>query len=260
MATGAGAIDAADSHAVAGVSSIGTGQARCSCRQAAAVRRTADTFAGWYPTAHGTRSSTAMARRLRRGASACRGFRSLPLPAASRDSVVLAAAVQDGLGLLLWRNESFAYADSFDEATGRYRGLRCGQRVDVFHDASEGLVVKPDVAAKQHDAGQAAAGGPASTTSAPEHPTNGKPQAPGGDAGGGAGVAGSTKPRRYHGTVVLDAARVGRDAGRIADEVIAHLSGLVGSSITVTSEIAAEVPGGVPDNVSCERSLKTVGH
>ena len=30
----------------------------------------------------------------------------------------------------------------------------------------------------------------------------------------------SQKPRRYHGTVVLDSARVGRDAGRIADEVL----------------------------------------
>jgi hypothetical protein len=56
-------------------------------------------------------------------------------------------------------------------------------------------------------------------------------------------------PNRYHGTVVLDATRVGRDAGRIADEVIAHLAGLVGSDVTVTLEIEAAVPAGVPDNV-----------
>ncbi|TIP79897.1 MAG: AAA+ family ATPase, partial [Mesorhizobium sp.] len=31
-----------------------------------------------------------------------------------KDSQVLAAAVQDGLSLLLWQSESFAYADSFD--------------------------------------------------------------------------------------------------------------------------------------------------
>ena len=46
-----------------------------------------------------------------------------------KNSQVLAAAVQDGLSLLLWQSESFAYADSFDEAAGRYRGLRCGQQV-----------------------------------------------------------------------------------------------------------------------------------
>jgi hypothetical protein len=49
--------------------------------------------------------------------------------------------------------------------------------------------------------------------------------------------------------VTLDAARVGRDASRIADEVIAHLAGLVGATVTVTLEIDAEVPDGAPDNV-----------
>jgi hypothetical protein len=57
------------------------------------------------------------------------------------------------------------------------------------------------------------------------------------------------KPIRYHGTVVLDSARVGRDAGRIADEVVTHLVGLVGSSVRVTLEIEAEIPQGAPDNV-----------
>jgi hypothetical protein len=42
---------------------------------------------------------------------------------------------------------------------------------------------------------------------------------------------------------------VGRDAGRIAEEVIAHLSGLVGAAVTVTLEIHAEIPAGTPDNV-----------
>ena len=32
---------------------------------------------------------------------------------------------------------------------------------------------------------------------------------------------------RYHGTVALDPARVGRDASKVADEVITHLVGLV---------------------------------
>jgi len=57
------------------------------------------------------------------------------------------------------------------------------------------------------------------------------------------------QPRRYHGTVPLDPTRVGRDAGRIADEVLSHLVGIVGSSVKVTLEIEAEIPGGTPDNV-----------
>lgn len=43
--------------------------------------------------------------------------------------------------------------------------------------------------------------------------------------------------------------RVGRDAGRIADEVIVHLTGLVGARVKITLEIEAEIPSGTPDNV-----------
>jgi hypothetical protein len=42
---------------------------------------------------------------------------------------------------------------------------------------------------------------------------------------------------------------VGRDASRIAEEVIAHLAGLVGAKLTVTLEVEAEIPSGAPDQV-----------
>lgn len=42
---------------------------------------------------------------------------------------------------------------------------------------------------------------------------------------------------------------MGRDASRIADEVIAHLVGLVGSNVKVTLEIEAEIPSGAPDQI-----------
>ena len=45
---------------------------------------------------------------------------------------------------------------------------------------------------------------------------------------------------------MLDATRVDRDAGRIADEVISHLTVLIGSEVKVTLE--AEVPNGVPEH------------
>jgi hypothetical protein len=59
----------------------------------------------------------------------------------------------------------------------------------------------------------------------------------------------AAQPKRFHGTVTLDSTRVGRDASRIAEEVIAHLTGLVGSTVTVTIEIEAEIPSGTPDHV-----------
>jgi hypothetical protein len=55
--------------------------------------------------------------------------------------------------------------------------------------------------------------------------------------------------RRFHGSVELDPMRLGRDAGRIADEVISHLEGLVGADVKITLEILVEVQEGIPENV-----------
>jgi hypothetical protein len=56
-------------------------------------------------------------------------------------------------------------------------------------------------------------------------------------------------PKRFYGSVRLDPERVGRDAGKIAEEVIAHITGLVGSDVKITLEIDATIPNGVPDNI-----------
>ena len=71
--------------------------------------------------------------------------------------------------------------------------------------------------------------------------------------------------RRHHGTVRLDPTHVGRDASRIADEVIAHLVGQVGAEVTVTLEIAASVPNGASDQIvrtvtENSRTLKFTSH
>lgn len=163
------------------------------------------------------------------------------------NSEVLAIAIQDGLGLLSWNQETFAYADSYDEAAERYVGLRGGQQVSISLDSSESLLVKPDVALKQLEGEAPPPTGPTDPTGEPGEPTT----TPGG-GGETPGDGGATQPRaptRYFGSVVLDSTRVGRDAGRIADEVIAHLSGLMGSDVKVTLEIEAKIPDGTPDNV-----------
>ena len=53
----------------------------------------------------------------------------------------------------------------------------------------------------------------------------------------------------FHGTAELNSARVGLDASRIADEVVAHLVGLMGANVKVTLEIEAEVWDVVPEQV-----------
>jgi len=156
---------------------------------------------------------------------------------------VLTGAMVDGVQLLTWSKDSFAYADSFDEKEGRYRGLRCGQMVNISASEPTGLLVKPDVAAKQQETEQPPAGpGPAGSPVA--RPPGGGP-VPGGFPG--APVAQLAK--RFHGSVNLDATRVGRDAGRIADEIVSHLTGLMGSTVKVTLEIEADIPTGAPDQV-----------
>lgn len=167
-----------------------------------------------------------------------------------REPAVLIEAIRDGLRLLMWPDDSFAYAESFDETAGRYRGLRCGQPVNISEDNLSGLLVRPAPALKQREAETTVIQGEGA-----KGPSNG--------AGLKIGVSGSDatstatgtasheipKPKRFHGSVALDPTRVGRDAGRIGDEVIAHLVGLMGSEVKVTLEIEAEIPGGTPDNV-----------
>ena len=175
---------------------------------------------------------------------------------------VLAQSVRDGVALLTWRKDTFAYAESYDEVASRYRGLHGGHGVNVSSD-SVGLLVKPDVASKQLDAEASLRGTPTSSesmTAGDERPTR-SPR------------AGESEPSlppalrftRFHGWVRVDSARVGRDAGRIAEEVIAHLAGQMGAEVTVAIEIDARLPNGAGDQLvrtvteNC-RTLKFEGH
>lgn len=151
-----------------------------------------------------------------------------------RDSAVLLQAIREGVALLTWEQDAFAYADSYDEAAGRYRGLRGGQQVSLSDTGTSGLLVKPEVARRQLQAEipPSTPLEPAVTKETRRLPSQPEVEPP--------------KAKRFHGTVTLDTTRVGRDASRIADEVIAHLAGLLGSTVKVTLEIEADMPGGAP--------------
>lgn len=163
-----------------------------------------------------------------------------------RDSQVLLESIREGVRLVTWANDSFALADDFDATVGRYKGLRGGQIIDSIDPHGTSLLVKPGIASDQLDAERVA------------HVDD----AVGGGAGGSGSQASSEdgtfipgqavptkKPTRFHGAVVLDPTRVGRDASRIADEVVAHLSSLIGADVKVTLEIHAEISDGVSDGV-----------
>jgi hypothetical protein len=154
------------------------------------------------------------------------------------DPAVLFAAIRNGVGLLTWDKDSFAYADDFDDKAGRYRGLRHGQLSSLSADSPTGLLVRPEIAKQQLEL----------ETRPPIGPTEDdqKVKPPGGDLKPPPPKHG---PRRFHGSVTLDPTRVGRDAGRIADEIVSHLTGLMSSTVKVTLEIEAEIPSGAPDQV-----------
>lgn len=181
-----------------------------------------------------------------------------------KDSSVLLGAIRDGVALVTWEQDAFAFADSFDEEVGRYRGLRSARDISLPDADSPGLLVRPDVARQQMDADDAAAGVGTAATGATAGGGITVPATPGVGTSGEA-AAGPAPLTRFHGTVTLDAARVGRDASRIADEVIAHLTSLVGAKVTVTLEVEAEIPSGAPDQVvrtvtENSRTLKFTTH
>jgi predicted AAA+ superfamily ATPase len=170
---------------------------------------------------------------------------------------VLVQAMRDGLALLTWQSDTFAYAESFDEAARRYRGLRGGQSVALSAEDG-GLIVKPEVARRQLDA-EVPQPGKSSTHSTTSEASQ---------TGGTSDPAGPTSPyaaRRFHGTVSLDPARVGRDAGRISEEVIAHLAGQPDAEVSVTLEIEARLPKGANEQTvrvvtENSRTLKFTSH
>ena len=173
-----------------------------------------------------------------------------------KEAVVLLDAVRDAGALLTWEQDAFAYAESYDEAAHRYRGLRWGQHMAIS-DGDTGLLVRPEVARRQIDA-----------EITPPQPGDGKPGTSirtGRHRRLSVARACLPRPRRFHGTVTLDPARAGRDASKITDEVLTHLVGLIGSSVRVTLEIDAEIPAGVPDHVvrtvtENSRTLKFTSH
>ena len=152
---------------------------------------------------------------------------------------VLLRAIREGVGLLTWQTDTFACAESHDDSHARYRGLR-GGHVGALSAESARLLVKPDLARRQMDA---------------EAPAEAAVNTAGGVIRAVAGASGPAAPtatppqRRFYGTVRLDPARVGRDASRIADEVIAHLAGQVGAEVTVTLEVEARLPDGASDQI-----------
>jgi predicted AAA+ superfamily ATPase len=185
---------------------------------------------------------------------------------------VLLDAIQAGVNSLTWELDTFAYAEGYDEAAGRYRGLRSAALITIS-ESDGALIVRPEVAKRQLDAeaasrfstAESADGRGGLAVSDPMRASDSSAIKPAFTAESADGRGGFTvsdpmrastssalsprKLRRFHGSVVLSAERAGRDASKIAEEVIAHLTGLLGANVRITLEIEADIPNGAPDNV-----------
>ncbi len=155
---------------------------------------------------------------------------------------VLLGSIEDGLSLITWEKDSFAYAEGWDETRSRYLGLRAGKNIRVSMD-SRSLLVKPLVAIDQmarEDKDTVSIG----TTAAAGEPGI----SPNADTSTGKVATPVAKVyRRFFGNIKLDPLRMGRDAGKIAEEVVQHLSSQVGAKVEVTVEIRAEIPDGASE-------------
>jgi len=181
----------------------------------------------------------------------------LYLPRVKNAQVIL-DAIQDGVGRLTWSQDTFAYADYYDAAADRYRGLEAGRRPTVQLNANS-VVVKPDVAAAQIEKDSAPATTTGTGSGTGERAGAGTGTTASGTAGTGVETGkltgiGGTKPKapvlhRFHGSAKIDATRLSRDVDLIASSVVQHLAGLLDAKATITMEIEAEIPSGAPDSV-----------
>jgi len=159
-----------------------------------------------------------------------------------KDSEVLIQAVQEGVQQITW-TDHFAYAERYDEEKERYMGLKAGHVTSVILD-DHSLVVKPEAAKKQLEeerAGPIQDKGPDEKRPHDKEPGEKEPDEKKPEEAAG--------PKRFHGSVKLDASRLGRDAGKVGEEIVQHLSALVGADVEVTLEISAKIPDGAPDHV-----------
>ncbi|HEY7330649.1 MAG TPA: Swt1 family HEPN domain-containing protein [Gemmataceae bacterium] len=169
-----------------------------------------------------------------------------------REENVLLAAIQDGVSNLAWKNETFAYAEGWDEQRQRYQGLRAAESTRILVN-EHSLLVKPEVAAAQFSKDReveipapATTGTTSGDSGSIATGNGGKPAKPQGQSGV---ISHPTKLSRFHGSVSVDPLRLGRDAGRIAEEVVQHLTGLVGARVEITIEIHADLPDGAGDKL-----------
>ena len=198
----------------------------------------------------------------------CRKY--LYLPRVSSDQVILDALINSAAALS--GESTFHLADSFDEASGRYSGLRAQQASSTQPSSLTGYIVKDEVALAQIEADQLAsqrakeqAGSAAPSISTTGYNPSTVSDATPGVARQGFTSGGSTAtdtpaavseppkpqlPSRYVASVKLDPSRASLQMSAFVEEVMSHLQALPGAQIEMTLEVQVNAPGGIDEQTA----------
>lgn len=168
-----------------------------------------------------------------------------------KDENVLHSAVRNGVNMLTWQTDSFAYAAGWDDSKKRYQNINPTTQSYNF-DSSQSLLVKPDVANQQLESDKAkhapidAGTYPSSTTVTPGES---------GSVWDGGNTLGATTPkpesgtvyRRFHGSVNVEPIRLKRDIDKIYDEVIQHFTKLADAEVEISLEVSVRLAEGATE-------------
>lgn len=156
-----------------------------------------------------------------------------------RDGVVLQAAIRDSVAKF---DPTFGYADSFDDAAGRYRNLIWGKDPPGIMP-STAVLVRADAALDQLRLDAMASGAPTGPGGVILPP--GQPGTPTGDGTTPTEPQpGPRNPHRFYGSVEIDMVRPVKSFDSILNAVVMELQRTQGAKVKLTLEIEAEAPRG----------------
>jgi hypothetical protein len=183
----------------------------------------------------------------------CRKY--LYLPRIAADQVILNALVNPSAALT--GEATFYLADSFDQGSGRYQGLRPQQASSSQLPSLNSLIVKEEVAKAQSPEPQlspkTAVGGGATGGSSgyrPETPTTLGTKGSGGIAPPPVAPPSPAQKTTFTASLKLDPIRAGLQLGDFLDEVMSHLQALPGSEVNLSVEVHVKAPNGIDDQTA----------
>lgn len=158
---------------------------------------------------------------------------SYPYLTRMKNRQVLAEAARGALSLILFDDEGFALAESFDSTIGKYAGLAVPGPSGVFGSITDQtLIVKPSVAALHTKDSDKV------STETQENPSQ---------VDASSNLSGNvlleTKDeikKRYFGVFQVDAERYSRDLTRLSQEILQHISSMDNVALDIIIEIQAK--------------------